>query len=109
MAYMKAAVAPKMGGLFHDFDAKMFAKPDCTLCHGPGAKQGNFAMPNPGLPKLPATPEGFKKLKEQKAQVFEFMATKVEPEMAALLGEQPFDMKTGKGFGCFGCHTKKAK
>jgi hypothetical protein len=104
---MKSAVMPKMGALFHDFDAKTFAEPKCGLCHGPGAKEGNFKMPNASLPKLPASPEGFKKLKEKKPEVFEFMAQKVEPQTAALLGEEPFDMKTQKGFGCFDCHTKK--
>ena len=104
---MKNAVMPKMGAMFHDFDPKKYADAKCGLCHGPGAKEGKFKMPNPGLPKLTATPEGFKKLQETRPQVFEFMAKQVEPTMAALLGEQPFDMKTQKGFGCFGCHTKK--
>jgi hypothetical protein len=107
MAYMKSAVMPKMGPLFHDFDAKAFPNPKCVLCHGPGAKDGSFKMPNPALPKLPATPEGFKKLHDKMPQVVDFMAKQVEPTMAALLGEQPFDMKTQKGFGCFDCHTKK--
>ena len=30
------------------------------LRHGPGAKEGNFKMPNPALPKLVASPEGFR-------------------------------------------------
>ncbi|HXN32442.1 MAG TPA: hypothetical protein VN894_11290, partial [Polyangiaceae bacterium] len=107
MAYMKSAVMPKMGPLFHDFDAKSFADPKCGLCHGPGAKEGNFKMPNPALPKLVATPEAFKKLQAQHPQVFDFMAKQVEPTMAALLGEPPYDPKTQKGFGCFDCHTKK--
>ena len=107
MAYMKAAVLPKMGALFHDFDAKSFPDPKCVMCHGPSAKEGNFKMPNASLPKLPATPEGFRKLKETKPQVFAFMAEKVEVQMAALVGEPPFDPKTMKGFGCFECHTKK--
>ena len=37
------------------------------------------------------------------------MAKQVEPSMAALLGEQPFDMKTKTGFGCMGCHTAQGK
>ncbi|MEO6573135.1 MAG: hypothetical protein ABIP89_04805, partial [Polyangiaceae bacterium] len=52
MAYMKTAVMPKMGPMFHDFDAKRYAEPKCTLCHGAGAKDGTFKMPNPELPKL---------------------------------------------------------
>jgi hypothetical protein len=104
---MKAAVMPKMGPMFHDFDAKTFAEPRCGLCHGAGAKDGTFKMPNPGLPKLVATPDGFKKLQAQHPQVFDFMSKQVVPTMANLLGEEPFDPKTQKGFGCFECHTKK--
>jgi hypothetical protein len=106
MAYMKSAVMPKMGGMFHDFDAKKYGEPRCTLCHGSGAKAGNFKMPNAELPKLDITPEGFKALKEKKPQVVEFMV-KVEHEAAHLIGEEPFDPKTMKGFGCLNCHTKK--
>jgi len=107
MAYMKSAVMPKMGALFHDFDPKDYAEPKCGMCHGPHAKDVNFKMPNPDLPKLPATPAGFKKLAAKYPKAMEFMGKQVEPQMAALLGEQPYDMKTGQGFGCFGCHTKK--
>jgi hypothetical protein len=104
---MKSTVLPKMGPMFHDFDPKRFAEPKCTLCHGDGAKDGTFKMPNPGLPKLTATPEAFKKLQTQKPQIFDFMSKQVVPTMASLLGEEPLDMKTQKGFGCFECHTKK--
>jgi hypothetical protein len=104
---MKSAVMPKMGPMFHDFDAKTFAEPRCALCHGAGVKDGTFKMPNPDLPKLPATPDGFKKLAAEKAQIMEFMGKHVVPTMAALVGEAPYDPKTQKGFGCFECHTKK--
>jgi hypothetical protein len=26
------------------------------------------------------------------------------PKMAGLLGEEPYNPETGKGFGCFSCH-----
>jgi hypothetical protein len=107
LEYMKTAVMPKMGGLFHDYDAKRYDEPKCALCHGAGVKDGSFKMPNPDLPKLDVTPAGFKTLMTKHAAVFEFMAKQVEPTMASLLGEEPFDPKTMKGFGCLGCHTKK--
>jgi hypothetical protein len=105
--YMKTAVMPKMGGLFHDFDAKRYAEPKCGLCHGAGAKDGTFKMPNPGLPKLDVTPAGFKAMQAKKPKVVEFMMKQVEENMADLLGEPPYDPATQKGFGCLGCHTKK--
>jgi hypothetical protein len=106
LAWMKAGVMPKMGALFHDYDAAKYADPKCGLCHGAGAKDGSFKMPNPDLPKLPTTPDGFKKLATKHAKIFAFMKDKVEPQMAGLLGQQPFDPKTGQGFACYDCHTK---
>ncbi len=104
MAYMKSAVMPKMGSAFHDFDGKKFAEPRCTLCHGQGAKKGDFKMPNAELPKLDISPDGFKALKEKKAKWVDFMVT-VEHDTAHLIGEEPFDPQTKKGFGCLNCHT----
>jgi hypothetical protein len=107
LEYMKTAVLPKMSGLFHDFDAKRFAEPKCVLCHGSGAKDGSFKMPNPELPKLDLTPAGMKTMHAKFAPMVEFMAKQVVPTMAGLLGEQPYDPKTQQGFGCLECHTKK--
>ena len=104
---MKTAVLPKMGSLFHDFDAKRYADPKCVLCHGSGAKDGSFKMPNPELPKLDLTPAGMKAMHAKFAPIVEFMSKKVVPTMAGLLGEQPYDPKTQQGFGCLECHTKK--
>ena len=105
--YMKAAVMPKMGGLFHDFDSTKYAQAKCVLCHGSGAKNGTFKMPNAELPKLPTAPADFMKVREKSPKMFDFMAQEVVPTMAALVGEKPFDPKTKTGFGCFECHTKK--
>jgi hypothetical protein len=35
---------------------------------------------------------------------YKFMAGVAVPEMAALLGYDPYDAKTNTGFGCYGCH-----
>jgi hypothetical protein len=107
LAWMKAAVMPKMGQAFHDFDGTKYAEPKCVLCHGDGAKDGSFKMPNPALPKLPGDPAGFKKLAKDKPKIMEFMNAVVKAQMASLVGEKPLDPKTGQGFGCFECHTKK--
>jgi hypothetical protein len=106
MDYMKKAVFPKMKDEFIGYDAKRYSEMNCLTCHGDGAKDGSFKMPNPKLPKLPADEAGFKKLGEQKPEAVKFMGGKVVPDMAKLLGEEPFNMQTHQGFGCFECHTK---
>ncbi len=107
LAYMKSNVMPKMKPLFHDFDAGRFGDARCSLCHGAGAKDGKFKMPNADLAKLDLTPAGMKKMREKNAAMADFMAKEIVPATAALLGQQPYDAKTQKGFGCMGCHTKK--
>jgi hypothetical protein len=107
MAYMKKTVFPRMRAEFAAFDPKDFGEMNCATCHGDGAKDKTFKMPNPKLPKLPGSEEGFKKLSEEHPDVTRFMMTKVVPQMAAFLGEEPYDPKTHQGFGCFRCHTKK--
>ncbi len=103
---MKSTVMPKMGDLFKGFDAKRFTDMKCKTCHGAGAEDGSFKMPNPDLPKLDIK-GGLKTEKAKHPKTLEFMSKQVVPQMAGLLGEQPFDMKTMKGFGCGGCHTTK--
>jgi hypothetical protein len=107
--YMKDVVMPKMKPLFQTLDPKHFADFKCVTCHGNGARTGDFKMPNPQLPKLPNTREGFEKLNKDKPKMMEFMAKTVKPTMASLLGMKEYDMKTGMGFGCNNCHTSEKK
>jgi hypothetical protein len=78
---------------------------NCMTCHGDSAADGSFKMPNPRLPKLPATPDGFKKLAADKPAVMEFMKNEVKPKMAMLLGMPEYNPETQSGFGCMACHT----
>ena len=101
--HMKKVVFPRMKSEFSDFDPK-FASMTCATCHGDGAKDGSFKMPNPQLPKLSAA-GGFQKHMEKTPAITQFMMGKVLPDMASLLAEQPYDMKTKQGFACADCHT----
>jgi hypothetical protein len=105
--YMKETVFPKMKGEFAAFDAKDFAGMKCVTCHGDGAKDHTFKMPNPKLPGLPATEDGFKQLQAKHPEIMKFMMEKVVPDMAVMLGEAPYNPATHQGFGCFRCHPKK--
>jgi hypothetical protein len=106
---MKNEVLPKLGDEFKGLDAKHYAEFNCKTCHGKDAKERNFKMPNPSLPKLPADPAGFKTLAEKKPAVMKFMSEKVKPDMAGILGVEQFEPgKNEKGFGCFNCHEKKS-
>jgi hypothetical protein len=106
--YMLSTVLPKMRHEFQDLDAKRYAHVTCGTCHGPSAKEGNFAMPNPSLPKLDPT-DGFAKHQKQTPEVLKFMEERVVPQMASLLGEPAYDPTTHQGFGCFDCHVQEGK
>ena len=100
--YMKAVVLPKMKAEFIAFDSSKFSNFNCITCHGSGAKNGSFKMPNPEIFKMPNSKEGWAKADPK---FLKFMKEKVKPDMAKLLGQKPFDMQTKTGFGCGNCHT----
>jgi hypothetical protein len=104
--HMKNVVLPRMKEVFVAFDAARYGRMTCVTCHGEGAADGGFRMPNPSLPKLPASPEGFKRLSNEKPQMTQFMLTKVKPMMAKLLGLPELTPESRGGFGCMACHTK---
>lgn len=105
--YMKKVVIPTMQPLFAAYDKDEFSTITCLTCHGDGATDSTFEMPNPEIMPLPATPEGFQALMAEKPKAVEFMAKQVKPAMAKLLGEPEFDHEHPEagGFGCGGCHT----
>lgn len=100
-AYMKMTVMPAMEETFQEFDAEAFAEFKCSTCHGKDAKERHFEMPSPSLPKL-----DFAKMQAEHPQSMEFMKNKVVPQMAALLGQEPYNPETKEGFGCAGCHMQ---
>jgi cytochrome c553 len=106
--YMKSTVLPEMKKKFQAFDAKTYKKFNCATCHGDGATDGKFKMPNPKLPKLPTDQAGFMALQQKKPEAVKFMGTVVKPTVAGLLGLPEWSPQNPKGFGCYECHTKEA-
>ena len=103
--YMKSVVIPRMKQVFVRFNPDRYSKMNCMTCHGDSATDGSFKMPNPRLPQLPNSPDGFKKLAAEKPAVVDFMKNEVKPRMAALLGMPEWTPETKSGFGCVECHT----
>lgn len=101
-AYMKETVKPHMAELMEGFDSEVFGEVKCSTCHGSDAKERDFVMPSPDLPKL----DDWERLEREQPEMMEFMKTKMVPEMAALLDMKPYDPETKTGFGCGGCHPR---
>lgn len=112
-AYMKKVVLPRARELFSAFDPKL-PKVGCKTCHGDGVADHTFKMPNPKIKPLPGTEEAFMawvSKDKDAARWAKFMGEQLSPEIAKLVGKQPFDPKTKTGeFSCANCHTlKKSK
>jgi hypothetical protein len=107
---MKSAVLPELKKAFESFDAKKYQKFTCATCHGDGATDGKFKMPNAKLPKLPSPTDraAFAALQQKKPEVVKFMGTVVTPKVAQLLGLPEWSPQNPKGFGCYACHTSSA-
>ncbi len=100
--FMKKTVLPAMAGVFLEFDGAEFANMNCKTCHGQGADDGTFKMPNPGLPQLCG--DQIMSPDAEHAAITEFMKNEVRPTMATLLGKPEWSPEQPDGFGCFGCH-----
>ncbi len=105
--FMKQRVLPETKQLFVAFDPK-FETMTCKTCHGDGAEDGSWEMPNPKLEALPGSEEAFMAWVQKEPAEGKwagFMATQLEPAMGKLLGVQVFDPKTKTGeFSCENCH-----
>jgi hypothetical protein len=103
---MKKVVFPKMKVLFVAFDSTRFGAMDCRTCHGSGANDDSFKMPNPEIWRMPKSMDGWKMIQKNNPHYMEFMGKTVKPQMAALLGMQPSNPQAHvEGFGCDNCHT----
>jgi hypothetical protein len=70
-AWMQKTISPKMHDLLVSVDTPRYGDMSCKTCHGQGAIEGSFAMPNDGLPKLDPSPSGFEKLSRTNPKMFE--------------------------------------
>lgn len=106
-AFMSEVVTPQMKALFQSFAPEAFADFSCATCHGDNAGEVNYQMPNGIAPlnlmDFPLTASDDANV----AAVAAFMQDEVSPQMAALLGYEPFSPDNPMGFGCFGCHGQQ--
>ena len=102
-AHMKRVVLPQAAELFGTWRPERFASVNCGLCHGPGAKTGNFKMPTAHLPRLSGDlllgPEF-----EKYPDTTRLKLNRLVPMMAEALGKKSFSIITRRGFGCYSCH-----
>lgn len=106
LEYMKTKVMPAAREMFAQWMPVRFAKMDCETCHGAGARDGTYKMPNPDLPRLVGGKGGFEEMAAREHDTLKFMQGTLVPDMANLLGYQPFDWRTHTGFSCYQCHVQ---
>ena len=106
--YMAEVVMPAMNEVFAAAPAsdRLPSEISCDTCHGENAMEVGFEMPNTLYPLVPQEIAGmFSSSDTELAAIATYMAGPVEHRMAELLGRQPYDVETGEGFGCLGCHA----
>ncbi len=101
--HMSDVVTPGMKALFQGFDEARFSDFGCPTCHGDGAEDGSFAMPNPELPVLDAS-NLLKKHRKETPEMMRFMWKQVQPEMQRLIGVPKRSSSNEDGFSCESCH-----
>lgn len=104
-AHMARHVVSVMSELFAGYDAERFPDVSCETCHGSGAAERSFAMPNPDLLALyPTGSIGQYRMVSEYPLGVRFMFSEVVPAMRTMLGASEYDAATGEGFSCFACH-----
>lgn len=101
VAFMQQRIIPAMAEIFHEADEG--EKFTCESCHGPEYKD-----PQEYLPSLTFKDGAITSFAEE-PEASKFMAEKVVPAMAKAMGLPAYDVATGEGFGCGGCHAIEMK
>jgi hypothetical protein len=107
LAYMQTTFMEEERKVFASWEPVRFRELDCRTCHGPGARDGSFKLPNEDLAHLVPGKEGYEELFAHEPELFRFMQKTLVPETARLLGLPAFDMEKHTGFSCYQCHVKQ--
>jgi hypothetical protein len=104
LAFMVDRVVPAMKPVFAQADDF-----GCATCHGDEQTNSQqFEHPNKALPGL--TLENGKMTSfETNPDVSKFMAEKVLPAMAEVMGRETYSEQNPAGMGCNGCHAVEMK
>ena len=85
LAYMKQTVLPAEREIFGRFEPLRFASMTCETCHGQGARDGSYRMPNRDLPHIVGGRGGFQELIDKQPETVRFMQQVVGPETAHIV------------------------
>jgi hypothetical protein len=99
-SFMAKKVLPQMKTAFSSHDADLFKGFKCDTCHG---DDDSFAMPNEGMYPLSAD-DPLASGMEYDEKITRFMSEEIVPQMAELLGKEPWSPENPEGVGCFTCH-----
>ena len=98
------AVAPLFQEHFKGDKENDYADFGCATCHGEDFNGNTYQMPAVFSLNWDYAKYWAKNGIYNPADGTGLMA-EVTAEMVTLLGTEPYDMKTGEGFGCYGCHN----
>ena len=97
--FIYECVVPPMKATFQEYESKRFADFGCTTCHGKDAEANGYAMPSVFALNWDWAGQWSRSViyVGDGSGLMEHVAG----DMAEILGYDPYDNKTGEGFGCY--------